>query len=194
MKFIILFLISTIVFASNDVTIVKIRGQVKYNDEVIDKDSIITQSGKIQTSKRSFIKIKINKWGNTVVLGPNSKMNIDLGKDFKTKKVGLLHGAFRWIGKHNKKSKNNGRIYTRTASLGVRGTDFFLKANELLGESEIVLFDGLVNFANINDSNDAELIKKGQWGGIGGRYGTKVKVIDSLPSNVIKHFDKLLKL
>lgn len=194
MKILILCLMTTLAFAKSDVTIIKIRGTVKYNGKTINKDSVITESGKIQTSKRSFVKVRINKWNNTVVLGPNSKMNIDLTKDFKTKKVGLIHGAFRWIGKHNKKSKDNGEIYTRTASLGVRGTDFFLKANELLGESEIVLFDGLVNFANIKDEKDAKLITKGQWGGIGGRYGSKVKVIDALPSNVIQHFNKLLKL
>ncbi len=197
LKLMTLVLVSTLSLANSSVSILKVRGTVKYNGEVISKDSKIEKSGVMKTSKRSFIKIRLNKWGNTIVLGPNSQIDVDLSKDFKKQKFSLVHGAIRWIGKAQKNVKNkkpSGVMYTRTAALGVRGTDFFLKANKLLGETEIVLFDGLVNFENLSDKSDSKLIKKGQWGGLGGRFGNKVKVIGGLPQNVVDHFDKFLKL
>ena len=60
-------------------------------------------------------------------------------------------------------------------------------------ESEIVVIDGQVEFQNSSNPDDVALISKGQWGGLGGRYGQTIGKVLDLPGNVISAFDKQLK-
>lgn len=82
---------------------------------------------------------------------------------------------------------------TKTASLGLRGTDFLFVSNELLGETEVVMFDGEVELSNNSNDSDSKILRKNYWGGVGGRFGEQVKVLPELPKNVIDHFKKSLE-
>jgi len=172
----------------------KIRGQVFLGNEKISKGHIITDGGLIKTGKKSFVKIVVKEWGTSIVLGPKTQMKINLASTNVKKKYTVTAGACRWRSLVDSKAKKKGAIYTPVAALGVRGTDFILKVNPLLGESEIVVLDGLVNFQNINKPQDQSLIKKGQWGGLGGRYGQTIGDVLDLPKKVLKHFDRQMKI
>ncbi len=174
--------------------VVVIRGEVMYEAQKLTKGMIINDGGLITTGKKSFVKIKVKDWGTTIVLGPRTKMKVNLASKNVKKKYSLTAGACRWRSIINAKAKKKGVIYTPVAALGVRGTDFILKVNPVLGESEIVVIDGLVNFQNLNKESDSSLISKGQWGGLGGRFGQEIGEVLNLPKRVLKHFDRQMKI
>jgi hypothetical protein len=186
-----LFLLSFEVFSLPTAKVVKLKGQVSYNGKKLKNNDLIQVSGELKTSKSSFVKIYIEEWNSSIVLGPRGVMSIDLSSKDVKKKYSFLKGSCRWVTSKLKKSK--GTVYTKNASLGVRGTDYILKVTALLGESEIVVIDGKVEFQNLNSDSDVALISKGQWGGLGGRYGQTIGKVLDLPDSVISAFDKQLK-
>ena len=68
-----------------------------------------------------------------------------------------------------------------------------MKTNTLLGETEIIMFDGEVMMENVNDKDNTALLKKGQWGGIGGRFGDKIAPVLDLPQAVLDMTEKILE-
>ena len=166
----------------------KLRGTVLFNGSPVKEGDIINQVGKIETKEKSFLKIKIEKWKNVISIGPSSIMELNFNDE---KKYTLDEGSCRW--KSFAQSETKGKIFTKLVSMGVRGTDFIVKANPEFNESEIVVFDGEVMFENLADKTNSELIKKGQWGGLGGRFGTKIQPPITLPENALKQMDKIIE-
>ncbi|OUR94151.1 hypothetical protein A9Q84_17735 [Halobacteriovorax marinus] len=187
-----IFLASISIWALPTGTVSKLRGEVYFNGKLLKTNDVINTSGILKSKRRSFIKLAISEWNTNIVVGPNSEMKIDLSSKAAPKKYSFLKGRCRW--KTNKNIKSSGVIHTNQASLGVRGTDYLLIVNSLLGETEIVVFDGLVDFKNATDKADVALLKKNQWGGLGGRYGAKIGKVLDLPTHIISAFDKQLKL
>lgn len=186
-----LFFLSFNSFSLPTAKIVKLKGTVSFNGKSLSVNDVISSNGELSAAKGSFVKIYIEEWSSSIVLGPRGKMKIDLSSKQVKKKYSFLRGSCRWM--TSKKKKSNGVIYTQNASFGVRGTDYILKVTALLGESEIVVIDGKVEFANNNNPADKALISEGQWGGLGGRYGESIGKVLDLPNNVISAFDKQLK-
>ncbi len=160
--------------------VTKLKGTVYFEGKLVNEGDIINKMGKIETKDKSFLQIKIEKWKNTISIGPNSTMQLNFSDE---KKYTLDEGACRW--KSFGKSESKGKIFTKNSSMGVRGTDFLLKSNTLLGETEIIMFDGVVLMENSADKSNTAEIKKGQWGGIGGRFGNKISPILDLPKAII---------
>jgi hypothetical protein len=168
--------------------ITKLKGTVLFEGIPVKVGDSIEKVGKIETKDQSYLQIKIEKWKNFISIGPNSIMQLNFSDD---KKYTLDAGSCRW--KSFAKSESKGKIFTKKVSLGVRGTDFYLKYGTILGETEIIMFDGEVMMENINDATNTALIKKGQWGGIGGRFGEKISPILDLPSTLLSNTEKLLE-
>jgi hypothetical protein len=168
--------------------VVKLRGTVLFEGKAIKEGDLIEKVGKIETREKSFLQIKIDKWKNTISIGPDSSMQLNFSD---AKKYTLEEGSCRW--KSFAKSDTKGKIFTKSVSMGVRGTDFLLKTNPLLGETEVIMFDGEVMMENLKDKDNTALIKKGQWGGIGGRFGEKIGPILNLPSEILVSADKQLE-
>lgn len=188
-----LFLVLSLnVLALPTASISKMRGDVFYNGEKLSKSSVIEKSGLLTTGRSSFVKIFIKDWNSSIILGPKGEMKIDLSSKKVKKKYSFLRGSCRWITTKGKKAK--GAVFTNNAALGVRGTDYILKVTKLLGETEIVVIDGKVEFKNTGNPDDVALISKGQWGGLGGRYGKTIGEVLDLPANVVSAFDRQLKL
>jgi hypothetical protein len=165
------------------------RGDVRFRSSPLHAGQIVSGKGILQTGKASYVKIFVSKWGNDILLGPNTEMEIDLTATEKKVFYTLAKGLCRWINLfHSKDGKPKGAVHTKQASLGVRGTDFLLVSNPILGETEIVMFDGKVEFASKTDTQDKVEITKGQWGGLGGRFGQKITTPMNLPAEVIEHF------
>jgi hypothetical protein len=168
--------------------VTKLRGEVLMDGHALKVGDTISKPGKIDTKDKSFVQLKIEKWKNFISIGPSSQMILNFSED---KKYTLDNGTCRW--KAFAESTSKGKIHTRNASMGVRGTDFFLKANTLLGETEIIMFDGEVAMENAADKENTLVVKKGQWGGLGGRFGDKLRGPIDLPKEVITTTEKSLE-
>jgi hypothetical protein len=173
----VLFLFSFNAFSAE---VLFIKGKVLFEGKPLQLKQSFADTGKITTSADSAIKISSS--GHTIVLGPNSEF---LLKPLKDESSNLIKGSLRWIS--GKYRPERPVFSTANATFGVRGTDFVVTFNDLLGESEIVCFSGEVDFKSgeINKS-----VKKNQWGGVGGRFGNDIGKILDLPSNVMTHFNQ----
>lgn len=173
------------------------KGDVFFEGKKVNQGEIIGRPGKLTTGERGFVKLFIEKWGNEILIGSKSEMILNF-EDMK--KYTLTSGSCRWITALKKEvaanvkeeNKAKGGIFTKQASMGIRGTDFLLIANPLLGETEVVMFDGLVEFKNLNDESNKVEIAKNQWGGIGGRFGQKIAPVITLGQEQISVFKTLL--
>ena len=168
--------------------IIKLRGSATFENKELKIGDKIFDKGFLETKEKTFVQIKIDKWKSNISVGANSKMEINLAEE---KKYTLDEGACRW--KSFAKSEFKGKINTKRASFGVRGTDFLLTSNSLLGETEIIMFDGEVTFENINDKNNTAILKKGQWGGIGGRFGERIAPVLDLPTAILEQAEKKIE-
>ncbi len=202
MKFLILFLMIIINFDllfANDIPPVAkamiVKGEVYLDGKQVVQNQMIDKPGVIKTGAKGFIKLAVEKWNNQIIISSNSEMILNFSDE---KKYTLQNGSCRWITNLKQKLKNGiekpkGKIYTSIASLGVRGTDFILIANPLFGETEVAMFDGSVEFQNLKDENDKVTLNKGQWGGIGGRYGQKLQHVITLNQEQLQYLDQLIK-
>lgn len=180
-------------FSTPIAEVLKVKGIVDYQGQEVSKGMELAKKGILTTGKKSFVKILIKKWGNTIVLGPNSEMKLEIADKNTEKKYSLLKGSCRWVTEKIKK-ESKGKIFSPLAAMGVRGTDYWLKVNHLLNETEVVVFEGKVEMQNVNDDKDKFLLNEGQWGGIGGRFGKKLVKPINLPTKVIKQFNRYLKI
>jgi hypothetical protein len=193
-------------FATNlyawELKVVKMRGDVTFAGKKIKVSDILKTSGDLIVGEKSFVKFIAVGPGSEVVIGPKTNMKLELEKGSPGSAFTLNDGSCRWITKSTKlmdyldepKSASIKKILgTKTASLGLRGTDFLFISNELLGETEVVMFDGEVELSSNADSSSSKVLKKNFWGGVGGRFGEEVKVLPELPKNVVDHFKKSLE-
>lgn len=141
---------------ANIAKVVKIRGKVtllrpggleavkvKMNDQLSEDSSIVTY-------RRSFIRIMFDD-GSTVSLGPKSKIVVSKmnkkGKGILTLLKGQLRSKVRGT---DKKSKNHKLlIKTRTAALGVRGTEFQTIFNPENNITNLLTYKGEVAIAKV---------------------------------------------
>jgi hypothetical protein len=168
--------------------VIKLIGKVTLDDTPLKVGDIINKRGMITTSDKSYIQFKIDKWKNNISIGANSKMDLNFSDE---KKYTLEKGHCRW--KSFAPSEVKGKIFTKNSALGVRGTDFLLKFNSTFGETEVIMFDGAVFFENSADKSNAFEIKKGQWGGIGGRFGQKMNPPLDLPKEVLDTMERTIE-
>lgn len=170
----------------------KLRGNVIFNDTQLKKGDSIKVNGLITTAGRSFVKLSIKEWGATLVIGPRSEMMIRFDNE---KMYWMEAGSVRWVTKLKTKVRGNPPIiFTPSASMGVRGTEYFVKVNRFFQGTEIVVLDGEVKFTNSKRTSDSTVIKKNQWGGVGGRFGENIGEIVNLKEPAVKHFNSLLNL
>ncbi|MCR9206262.1 MAG: FecR family protein [Halobacteriovoraceae bacterium] len=166
------------------------RGEVKLDGKFIRKNETIDENGTISVGKNSFCKVKFVELGSSLVVGPNSSLVLKKPKKGRRRPT-LVKGLMRFVS-GDKKGNKEPNFYTKQVAAGIRGTDFMLVSNPLLGETEIVMFDGRVKMYNRSNKKDILNVKKGQWGGLGGRFGAKFQPPIDLPENVINHFNGAL--
>lgn len=172
-------------------SVVKFKGDVLYNGKQITSKTLFVQNGLIQVKNSSYLKMKINEYNSTFTLGANSTLKIKFKKNIKNSPYLLKEGFLRWVTKGDSKIK--GFIRTKTASLAVRGTDFLVTVNSLLNETEVYCFQGKVLFQNRKSRTDNGLVKRNDWGGIGGRFGKTVGDIVPMTETQIDHVKSLLE-
>lgn len=150
-----------IVHAQKDknVAVVKfVRGTAKVQapgDALIQvkKGSWIKEGSVIKTASRSVVKLSfIDK--STMNIGPNSEMKVEKFAKDDAGVIEVLSGKIRSQVSKNymdmKKGKSKLFIKSKSAVMGIRGTDFIFATNKANGQSSAILFEGSVVF-NKND-------------------------------------------
>lgn len=125
MKWLIPALIIACSTASADVaTIVALRGEVYVDSDLVTKQGLmVKEKAVINTEEKSFAVIQFQD-GSRVTVRPSSKLIINT---FNLEEVefDLVEGGLRVItGAIAKSNPDNYRVNTKTALLGVRGTEF----------------------------------------------------------------------
>lgn len=124
---------------------------------------IIKKNGLIQTGKSSFLRLQF-KDGSLINLGPSSTMTLSHEKAGKPKLVELIKGKIR--GAINPKQnppkgyEHKMIIKTRSASLGVRGTDFVVVYNNKNHITSNITLKGEVDLYKKSDEEIYESIRE----------------------------------
>lgn len=174
-----LLLLSAPAFAANppkpSARVEKLVGKATFNGKDLRQGSLITENGKLETKEKSFLRIRMDVWNSSIVIGPATQMALDLTtpKAGNPKRYELKEGLCRWISDMKGEQLKGSHVFTKTASMGVRGTDFEIRNREKEGETEIIVFDGEVLLKS-NLAESEALVKAGQWGGVGGKFGKTI--------------------
>lgn len=130
---------------------------------------------------------------NKVLLNGKFKIKIQtLNKNNEPNVLNLVYGNLRALVSKDSPQKSF-KVKTPAAVVGVRGTDFMVTFNDLLGETEVICFESKIDFQDSKANKKPTLIKEGQWGGLGGRFGGEIKKPLDLPENVLSHFKGLFQ-
>lgn len=172
--------------------ILGLRGTAEFSGKDLKQGDKITKNGEIKTFEKSFLKLYVPTTQSTIIIGPNSTMKMSWDQEAMKKKeklslYTLTKGFCRWTSGKTKKLVKGG-VTTPTASLGVRGTDFWVNFNPLLQETEAIIFEGEVVLQSLKHKGDSKRLKSGQWGGLGGRFGENIGRVIDLPTRVLKEF------
>lgn len=180
-------------FLKAEIEVTEVKGKVLFDQKPIKVGQILNLKGKITTAKGSLCRLSLNEGSSQVIVGPNSTYFLERpGTKKEASLATLLKGRLRYFS--NGKAKGLApEIKTKQAAMGIRGTDFLLIATALLGETEIVMFEGKVRMTNLSATNDRLDVKAGQWGGLGGRFGSKFQKPIDLPKNVLSVFDRKIR-
>lgn len=129
----------------------------------IKKGMKIRKDTSILTGRRSFVQISLLD-KSKISVGPNSKMLIDNISKSRAGFITLLKGQLRsTVKKRANSNKDKLIIKTRTAALGVRGTDFRTSYNPENKITNLITFKGNVALKKINDKKiekKEEIIKE----------------------------------
>lgn len=124
----------------------KIASPVMTGDQVEQDTSIVT-------GEKSFIRIKFPD-GSLINLGPNGKVVVVRTPNGESGVVSLLKGTLRSQVEKSRNPKigeNKFYIKTRSAAMGVRGTDFQTVYNPDNKMTSLLTFKGEVAMANLKD-------------------------------------------
>lgn len=188
-NFLILF-ITSFSFASISARVTKVQGNVLYNGVKVKRGDLLAENGMVEVLEKSYLQIKIKQYNSLMSIAPGSKLQLKFKKKSKRSPYVLINGLFRWVTQG--KSGRKGILKTKTAIMGVRGTDFLVVVSSLLGETEIYCFSGKVIFRNIKNKKDQGVVTNNDWGGIGGRFGAEVGSIVPMSVKQIEHVKTLL--
>lgn len=162
---------SRAILAEDVAKVVLLKGQVKAklsNGSVVDvvADQSIPEGAVLQTAEKSFVKlIFIDK--SQMNLGPNSQMVIN---SFPKKEAGIITLVKGQIRSQVTKDymemddKNKSKLYikTKTAAMGIRGTDFQVNFNAENQNTALITFEGKVAMAHIEKNAREERFDQGR--------------------------------
>jgi hypothetical protein len=134
------FLISNI-FAQSKITYLK--GNATLNDKKVKQNDEVQKGDVIKTMASSLVIIKLAD-GSRLNIGPESEVKIqDYGKDSPSL-IDLVMGQIR---SHVAPQKNKSRgfmVKTKSAAMGVRGTEFSVSYNPENRKTTLLTFEGNV--------------------------------------------------
>lgn len=165
-----LLILSFTIFADTEksvCTVSKIRGEVKAKMPdgkivVLEKDLSLPEGSIIKTSDKSFVKLVFID-ESTMSVGVNSIVKITSFPKDKAGILTLVRGQIR--SKVTKdymeiEDKNKSKLFirTRSAAMGIRGTDFQVNFDDAIEETTLVTYEGRVAMNKLdNDQREREL-------------------------------------
>lgn len=121
----------------------------------LENGMTLKEDTSIVTREKSVIKIRILADGSNILLGPDSKIVLTTIKKEKGSIISLLNGQMRAkVEKSKSLGPNESKVYikTRTAALGVRGTEFVTVVNQQNHVTSLVTLEGTVAMNKIDTS------------------------------------------
>ncbi len=182
--------------------VVKIRGTATkllpgaLEATVLETKELLPEDTSIVTGAKSFVKIKfIDK--SELNIGPDSKIVIsEMGPHEKVGIISLLKGRVRAqvekSQKENEKNQNKFYIRTRTAAMGVRGTDFQTIYNPENHVTSLLTYKGSVAVAKLEESTH-QRFEEGETKVVRDDV-TKVPEIQKVPGKIIDKKNALKKI
>ncbi len=126
--------------------------RVKRGDEILKDTSIVT-------SEKSFVKVKLSD-NSIMTIGPSSKVVLDTVAGSKASFVSLLKGKLRSkVKKQKNPVKNKLYLQTRTAAMGVRGTEFQTHYNPENKVTNLLTFEGEVAMVKLSKQKKKAIFK-----------------------------------
>lgn len=166
----------------------EVKALVNGAPKVLKQGDWVQEGSQIKTEAKSFVKfLFIDK--SSMNLGPNSEMKIDTFPKKDAGIVTLMQGQLRSKVTKNymemdNKDKSKLFIKTKSAAMGVRGTDFQVNYNPENNATALVTFEGRVAMAQLENmdsiksridqqvlekmvsSPEAVMVTKGQFSGV----------------------------
>jgi hypothetical protein len=148
---------------AQDFKVIKLKGKaIFYNGSkkvALKKGKTYQGTGIVKTAKRSFARIRIQDAHN-ITIAPRSSIAIKYEGRTSPPILSLLKGKFR--AQIDKKKTNKHKLYvnTRSAVLGVRGTDFILTYNRKNHITSNITLSGEVDFYKKSDSDILDSLKQ----------------------------------
>lgn len=129
----------------------------------------VEQGSVIKTEDKSFVKLSfVDK--STMNIGPSSEMKIEKFSKDEAGVINVISGKIRAkVSKdylRMEKDKSKLFVKSKSAVMGIRGTDFAFTTNKQTGASTAVLFEGSVVFNKLDQNNNKQdlesVVNKGQ--------------------------------
>lgn len=122
----------------------------------IDKGEWIKEGTVIKTGSKSFVKLSfIDK--SSMNIGPNSEVVIEKFNNKEAGVINVLSGKIRSQVTKNylnmDKDKSKLFVKSKSAVMGIRGTDFMFATSKATGATTAVLFEGSVVFNKMNEKD-----------------------------------------
>lgn len=171
--------------------VLMLRGDATFGGHPLKSTSNLKGAGEFVVGDKSYLKILLIESKTEITLGANTTSFLNVSETKTLPELSLLKGMARWV-TGTTDSKKSGGIRTKNAAMGIRGTDFFVTYQPLLGETEVICFDGAIEMSSTLVKSENKLVKKNQWGGIGGRFGEGLSRILDLSPELIQNFKQVL--
>lgn len=171
-----------------------VLGSVSYLGKTVRVGSQFFGKGELVTSDKSFLRIVVPKWSSAIVIGPKTSMelNFQTADQQNVKRYQLKNGICRWVSNLKSKDRKSSQVFTKSAAMGIRGTDFEISHDEKTEATKVVVFSGEVELKSEYDATST-LIKGGYWSAVGGAYGRSVKSAQKLSSQELEALKKGLQ-
>lgn len=183
---ILIFLFLSFSLWAEDAKVVLLRGKAIYKPPgekaiLLKRGMVLKKNGLLKTAKSSFLRLSF-KDGSLLNLGPSSSMAISHEEKGKPALVQLFKGKLRGVINPEKKPEKGFEhkliINTRSASVGVRGTDFVIVYNEKNHITSNITLKGEVDIHKKPDEEIYESIREEfDEGGIRVKYGQGEAVV-----------------
>lgn len=129
----------------------------------VDKGTWLSEGTKVTTSKASFVKFLFAD-KSQVNLGPNSEMEIAKFDKQEAGIINLMKGSLRSKVTKNymeeAQAKSKLFVKTKSAAMGVRGTDFMVEFNPISNVTNLDVISGQVALAPLADPSIANSISR----------------------------------
>lgn len=164
MKNIICFVVLATSIQAQDFKILRKRGDITFissqNEELdLEIGKSYKGPGIVKSGEKSFVRLQLSD-KNFITVGSNSSVKVEGFKTHPATLINLLKGKIR--GQINKAPSDDHKMYinTRSAALGVRGTDFIVTYNDKNHITSNITLDGEVDIYKKSDTDVLSSLKE----------------------------------